>query len=254
MNHFLYASIRILFVFVSFMPVVFTQTTQHATLWTKTSGVLKLSSKHSVELEYIYRRQSDFEQNTINPIAKDWIVAGRIWYYYQPIKTLTFIGSPISVWKNKGLISQIQDYQKPVQRELRTLLGIEIKHSFGKKIEFSQRNLLDFRLTRPIGTKEYSEKNRIRAKFGLKYALNSKLGLTVADEYFLIFGKDIAAKNHFDQNRIIGSINYKFSPNLKMDIGYMLVHQKRKNIDVFDEINSTFINVSYLFEYKKRDK
>jgi long-subunit fatty acid transport protein len=152
------------------------------------------------------------------------------------------------------LIVQVHDSQKPAQRELRTLFGAEIKHSFGKKIEFNQRNLLDFRLTRSIGTKEYSEKNRIRARFGLKYALSPKLGLTVANEYFLIFGNDIIAKNHFDQNRIIGGINYKFSPNFKMDISYMFVHQKRKNIDVFDEINSLFINVNYLFELDKKNE
>ncbi|MEY4905615.1 MAG: hypothetical protein RLZZ292_3430 [Bacteroidota bacterium] len=229
-------------------PSLAQSTHQHNLVWFRASGIVKLNAKHSLELELIHRRQSFFEVSTFNPLTKTMSNSARIWYSYQPNKTLTLMLTPISIWKNNALLTQHSDLLKPSQRELRVVASEELKFPLSSKLELGQRNQLEFRFTRPLGTTTaFSLAKRVRNRLNLKYALTPKWTLNLGDELFWHAGKNPSNSNTFDQNRIIVGATYKVSPKLKLDYTILLTHQKRKNIEDFDDLNNLYLSAIYTF-------
>ncbi len=235
--------------FLGFSISCFAQSThQHNVIWFRASGIVKVSPKQSLELELIHRRQSFFEGNPYNPLAKPMMNAARIWYSYQPTKMVTLMLTPISIWHSNALITQHSDLLKTPQRELRVVGSEELKLPLSPKVELGQRNQLEFRFTRPVGaTTAFSLAQRVRNRLSLKYTFQPKWTLNLADELFWYVGKNPSNTNKFDQNRLIFGTAYTVSPKLKLDCTFLLTHQKRKNIDDFDELNNLYLSVFYTF-------
>jgi hypothetical protein len=241
-------SFGVLFFLSLSTPSLAQSTHQHNLIWLRASGIVKLNPKHSLELELIHRRQSFFETSTLNPLTKTMSNSARIWYSYQANKALTLMLTPISIWKNNALLTQHSDLLKMPQRELRVVASEELKFPLSSKLELGQRNQLEFRFTRPIGTTTaFSLAKRVRNRLHLKYAVTPKWTLNLADELFWHAGKNPSNTNTFDQNRIIVGAAYKVSPKLKLDYTFLFTHQKRRNIEDFDELNNLYLSAIYTF-------
>lgn len=74
---------------------------------------------------------------------------------------------------------------------------------------------------------------RFRYRIQAIIPIYKKIRLKVSDEIHINVGNKIV-KNVFDQNRIYAGLNYEFSPNLNVDVGYMNWFQQRPDGRFFD--------------------
>lgn len=222
--------------FILFGGKLMAQSNKHSAIWLKQTLSYKIDAKNKVELELMHRRQSFFEQNTFNPFAKAWINASRFSFFHQYNQSLSLVFSPMSIWQNKGLINQQNDLSKSPQRELRLTIGGEIKLPLSSKIDFLQRNLLETRWQKTVGVTNFEHINRFRTRMLLKYSFNDQFSANFGDEFFFHFGKNVAFQNSFDQNRILCNAAYQMTKYWRLDLGFILSQQKRKNVSEIDNI------------------
>lgn len=228
------------------------QNMHHNSLWVRADFQAKLTEKKAVNLELMYRTQSNFNENSRNPFAEPLIYATRLWYNYQYNKQITFMISPFSYWKSFPLIRQMSDIGKKSNNEIRFVIGTEIKQNIHPKIDFIQRYWLEHRMIENTTATSFTNFNRFRTKLALRTTISPQLSLLIADELIIQFGKQIMPSNYFDQNRVMIGASYKINKRVKIDVGLMPIIQKRKNIDIFDEINVTYLNLNYLLFDKKK--
>lgn len=227
------------------------QNMHHNSLWSRVDLQAKLTEKKALNLELMYRTQSNFNENNRNPFSEPLTYSTRIWYNYKYNKQLTFMISPFSYWKSYSLIRQMSDIGKKSNIEFRFTFATELKQSLPHKIDFIQRFWIEHRMIKNQTNTSITNFNRFRTKLALRYSLTSHLSLLAADELIIQFGKPLTPSNYFDQNRIIIGATYKLNNRLKIDFGMMPIVQKRKDLEIFDDIKVSYLNFNYLIFEKK---
>lgn len=105
----------------------------------------------------------------------------------------------------------------------------------------------------------WSYKNRFRYRFQVNIPLNKKeienktLFLTVYDELFISFGKNVK-KNMFDQNRIFVGLGYKVNSALGFQVGYVLQSILKSDGFKFEQNHTAVIGITYNIDLTKLGK
>ncbi|NND88873.1 MAG: DUF2490 domain-containing protein, partial [Flavobacteriaceae bacterium] len=107
--------------------------------------------------------------------------------------------------------------------ENRIFEQLAFNHTYGK-IKLQHRYRLEHRIFDSKVSKVVT--NRFRYRLAFIVPLNQKWFLQLADEVFINFNK-----NTFNQNRLIGNLGYKITPQLDFRAGYMKLHTSNRKFD-----------------------
>jgi Protein of unknown function (DUF2490) len=222
--------VYLLFILCFLLSKGFAQTTHQSLYWTRLYARVKLDSLYSWQTEADNRRffnenkQLQFIAHTHlhrkfgNLVfARNVAIEGALGFTYS------------AVWQGNLPVSELRPFQEfyffqPLNGRLR------LSH----RIRTEQRwfhNYAQNALGTEALTNGYNFKFRFRYRPQLDYKLSKKWSLKLNDE--LMFHHD-----DFDQNRIFGAVEYKFKPDLSLEMGYMKLLQKRaSNRGYFDRDN-----------------
>ncbi len=164
----------------------------------------------------------------------------RIGLAYWTSDKLTVVGGYAHLWLAVPSLESGTVYQN----ENRIYQQAQWRHDEGKVILLNRiRNEQRWHeVLNPDGSVDrirFSNRVRILMSATIPIFRNEFLpALSVAEEMHFHFGKDLIF-NTFDQNRIFLGMKQKISPNLKFDIGYMMVYQQKSTGFEYD-LNHTF--------------
>lgn len=93
---------------------------------------------------------------------------------------------------------------------------------------------------------ETGHKIRQMVRLTMPSAISPKLRWVAYDEYFInLNDTDYGARRGFDQNRFFLGANWSFSPEVKMELGYLNQYVNGKNTDLSNHTLSTTFNLSF---------
>jgi hypothetical protein len=236
-------SLKIMLGIAIFSLFAYTSNAQpHYNAWFRGTLSIPVHSKVKTDAEFQHRRQNGFEN--IYLLDKTLIYSFRSWVHYQHNDIVKFSISPLAWFSNQKIIETKADESILPNSEIRFTAAAEIQKPFVKKIDYSIRSAIEYRLFQTGNDKI----TRIRNKLGLRYTLSAKVTMGIYDELLInTFG--ISTNHIFDHNRLGMIIEYKMTRNIKADFGYMYIHRlPLHNSYVLNE-NNFMINISY--EMKK---
>jgi hypothetical protein len=185
------------------------QTTHQSTYWTRLYARVKIDSAYSWQIEADNRRffgenkQLQFIAHTHLHRKFSKNTEGSVGFTYS------------AVWQGNLPVSELRPFQEfyffqPLNGRLRLSHRIRTEQRWFHN--YSGEKL----------TSGYNFKFRFRYRPQLDYKLSKHWALKLNDE--LMYHHD-----DFDQNRIYGAVEYKFKPDLSLEMGYMKLLQKRAN-------------------------
>jgi hypothetical protein len=252
-------------------------------LWTSLITQGKISSKFGYQLDLEYRRQAD-PMHAADPnqtvgtqhysIGKHSYQYGvRAWVQYQPSPSVVFAISPFTLFGTWTGSSFQPEIRPAAQVTLNSSLGrVAIIHRyryeqryFGDKENVDHNDVFGSAST--FHFTSTTRQGRFRYMLRGTLPLNNKsitkgtYYAVMSGEIFLRVGKNVNNNNLLDQVRIYGGIGYKFSDNMRAEIGYMNMSAFRLNNTAKNnvEINNvlwlrvTIDNFNKVFA-KKKDK
>lgn len=199
------------------------QYAQQWNVWLSYTGTHKTSNKWSLHVEAQLRRHDGIKQ------AQQLLLRSGINYHINNQLILTagycFVETyPYGTFPVKAAFPEHRFWQQ-----------IQIKSQY-KKIEWINRNRLEQRFNflpilntatqsfepgNAVYTNRFRLLNRVSIPFKGKAIAAGHLYLSVFDELFINFGKNVSL-NVFDQNRIFGGIGYHIPKVGRMECGYMM--------------------------------
>ena len=136
--------------------------------------------------------------------------------------------------------------------ELRPTQSVSYSRRLSESIKLTIRTALEERFFRPIlsdgsvDTDSYEFHSlRLRARIGVAWKFRPKLTLNVAEEFMFHEGPEPA--HFFDQNRINGTISYRFSKVAALEAGYLNWFQRRADPDEYFSRHSWRLNLHLYF-------
>jgi hypothetical protein len=253
-------------------------------LWTTLVTQGKISSKFGYQLDIEYRRQADpmHAADPSKPVGNDHYSIGkhsyqyavRSWIQYQPSPAVVFAISPIALfgtWTGSSF-----------QPELRPAFQVALNSNLGR-VAFMHRYRYELRYFGDKADVDHDEvfgsastfhftaatrQGRFRYMLRATIPLNNKTitkgtyYAVTSGEIFLRTGKNISNANLVDQIRFYGGLGYKFSDNMRVELGYMNMTAFRFNNPAKNnvEINNilwlrlTIENFNKVFTKKKKQE
>jgi hypothetical protein len=250
-------------------------------LWTTLTGQGKIKGKFSYQFDLEYRRQADPMQaadpNTsighdhYNVFKHSYQYAVRTSVQYQLNSSLSF-AVPITLfgtWNGSSF-----------QPELRPALQATISNSIGRialsnryRYEFryfgEKKNIDDDQIFGDASTFHFTaatRKGRFRYMLRATMPLNNKTIVkgtyyaVTSAEVFLNTGKNVNNNNLLDQLRFYGGLGYKFSDNMRVELGYMnmiayrLNNGANNNVDVNNVLWLRFTVENFNRVFKQKEK
>jgi len=241
---------------------------QSFSTWFEATFSQKISKKLSVQLDFQYRRRSQWSgiavnYSQLNPVRLPTQIVFRPWIHYHSKFKLRFSLSPIGYWHNYNFAT---NGEKRESKELRT--SCQIIHYFGTKIKFNQRvryelrfrsgdlvdNINSFEIAGadfPISPQVSRLRYQIKCQFPLSMNSNSnRTYLSVSNELFLGLGSIVKNGDHIDQNRFGLSYGFQVYPKIKVECGYLnhwVIRKSDPQLNHCISINLIFENVGELF-------
>lgn len=219
---------------------------EQSQFWWSINTSTRVSERFGVIADFHLRR-NDFLNQTNFYFAR---LGGAYWVSDQ----LTLVAGYAHLWLSKPLENGRRNYQN----ENRIYQQIQWRQNVGK-VTFVQRIRNEQRWHEVLDANgdynrtRFSNRVRFLSSFNVKIFNNPKWpSLVLADEVHVHFGKEIVY-NTFDQNRVFAGIKVPLKPNLKFDIGYMMVYQQRYSGRDFD-LNHTFRWFFYYTPDLRNDK
>lgn len=251
-------------------------------LWTSLVTQGKVKGKFSYQVDLEYRRQAD-PMHAADPggtVGHDHYSIGkhsyqyaiRTWIQYQLNPSVNFAVSPFALfgtWTGSSF-----------QPEIRPALQMTTNNNIGR-IALSSRYRYEFRF---FGDKKNidhdeifgdastfhftaaSRKGRFRYMLRATIPLNNKTIVkgtyyaVTSAEVFLNTGKNVNNNNLVDQLRFYGGLGYKFSDNMRVELGYMnmvayrLNNTAKNNVDVNNVLWLRFTVEHFNKVFKKKEK
>lgn len=217
--------------------------------WAVTTASVRLTKKCGLYSEGQYRSAGPFSE------IQQILLRGGIEY---------FINSDAAFTAGYGYVMTYPYGAQPVQREFKEHRAWQ-QVSLGSKsgrVAFNHRYRLEQRWLQKQQNEardEFTYVNRLRYRALMNVPVNMQsieagaLFLSVADEVFLNFGKNVRY-NIFDQNRLFAGIGYQLTPSWQVQAGYLnqLIH-KANGID--QENNHTWqISLGWKFDLRNEEK
>jgi hypothetical protein len=235
-------------------------------MWTTIALQGNIRNKISYQLDLEYRRQADpahaADPNTsvgsshYNVIKNPYQLAVRPWILYQPNQSIVFALSPITWFGSWGApVDGVTSFQP----ELRSSFQVTLNNNFGRVI-FNNRYRYELRyfgtrevadnLADPFGPNssyDFQKSNRNgRARYMLRITIPFNNKTIIKETYYALItseimlrtGKNVNNNNLLDQYRIYGGLGYKFSENMRTELGYLnmvafrLNNAAKNNVDV----------------------
>jgi hypothetical protein len=287
----------ITFVFFAVAKTTFSQSTStdkreyisNKMIWMSLGLQGKIKNNFSYQFDLEYRRQADpmhapEPNDTVggshnNFFRNPYQFAARPWVLYQPNKNIVFAISPITWF---GTWSAPVNGITSFQPELRSSFQVTLNNNIGR-VSFNNRYRYEMRY---FGTKEvvddfsnpfgasssYSfpksnRQGRVRYMLRITVPINNEViekgtyyGI-FSSEILLRTGKNVSNSNLVDQYRIYGGLGYKFSENMRVELGYLnavafrLNNAAKNNVDVNNVIWIKLIidNFNNLFRKQKSE-
>ncbi len=199
----------VVFFILFFIGKTYTQVTHQQAYWTRLYVRVKLDEKWSWQIEADNRRF--FGENQQLQFIAHTHVHRKLGKNTEGSLGFTFS----EVWQGNLPVPEFRPFQEfYIFQPLNSLLRLS------HRIRTEQRWFRNYK--NEALTEGYNFKFRFRYRPQLDYKLSEKWGLKINDE--LMYHHD-----DFDQNRIYGSLEYKFNKGLSLEIGYLKVYQKRAN-------------------------
>lgn len=210
------------------------QTIHQQTYWTRFYTRVKLNDKWSWQTEVDNRRFFG-ENQQLQFIAHTHVhrkfsknTEGSVGFTYS------------AVWQGNLPVPELRPFQEfyifqPLTHRLRLSHRIRTEQRWFHN--YSVENL----------TSGYNFKFRFRYMPRLEYKLGEKWNLKLNDE--IMFHHD-----DFDQNRIYGSVEYKFKKDLSLEIGYLKIYQKRANNKGYFDRDNLRLTLYKDFDVSKKEE
>lgn len=251
-------------------------------LWTSLITQGKIKGKFTYQVDLEYRRQADpmhaadsgksvgHDHYNIGKHAYQYAV--RTWVQYQLNQSISFAASPFTLfgtWTGSSF-----------QPEIRPALQATINHTIGR-VSLSNRYRYEFRY---FGDKKNVDDDQILGdgstfhftsatrKGRFRYMLRATIPLNnktitkgtyyavTSAEVFLNTGKNVNNNNLLDQLRFYGGLGYKFSDNMRVELGYMNMvayrfnNSAKNNVDVNNVLWLRFTVENFNKVFKKKEK
>ncbi|HTN45804.1 MAG TPA: DUF2490 domain-containing protein [Flavipsychrobacter sp.] len=188
----------------------------HHNIWFRTTVSYQVSEKVKADVELQHRRQNGFEND--NMLDKNLMCSFRSWLHYQYNKHTGFSVSPFAYFTNYPIIQNVPGEPAKPFHEIRFAAAMDNRNKIMGKWGLLERSALEYR----IPDNSIPRTLRLRSRLGLQYAATSRLGLSVYDELFCNIA-GVSASHFFDHNRIGLTFEYRISPGMKLEAGYIYI-------------------------------
>lgn len=215
----------------------------NSAFWTEVNISGKIKGKFSYQLDYQFRRQGesdalrDQSQNEGNHsfLAYPYQQVIRPWVGYQVTPKFRVSLSPLGWW---GTWTPTASSGLKFKPEFRTTLQAMYTQPIGR-VALTQRLRYEFRfigrdlpMDGSIPGDYYSDfdanrQGRFRSMTRAIIPLNNTkletgtVYVNCYEEFFIGIGKNVAPNRDFDQNRFFLGLGYKFSPQFRLEAGYL---------------------------------
>jgi hypothetical protein len=294
-----YLSIRILLLVLLlslFTPRVFAQTStkkrdyiSNNMIWQNIGLQGKIKNKFIYQFDFEYRRQADpghaadsnasVGESHYNIVKNPYQFALRPWILYQPKDFIVFAVSPLcwfGTWASP--VNGVKSFQPELRSSFQIMLisnigRVIINHRYRYELRYFGVKTSDDTANPfgPSSSYEFPQSNRQgRARYMLratvpinKPTIEKGTYYAMANAEILIrTGKNISNINLFDQYRISLNLGWKFSSDVRFEIGYISMtafrfnNQDKNNVEANNIIISKLIfdNFNNLFTKKKTVK
>lgn len=219
---------------------------QNTNLWLRSTITASMSKKIKTDFEYQHRRQNGWDNH--NPVDHTLMNSFRIWTHYQHNDKIRFSAVPFSYFSNFRAIRKLADEDADPRAEYRFGAAVEFQNTLAKKLNFSSRQLIEYR----VFQKGQDNVTRLRNRLSLRYDFTKQLRLSVYDELFInLSGTQL--EHFFDHNRLGINLEYFIIPNFKVEAQYMYgTRLPLNNTEIFSEHNF-LLYFTYIIPKKKKD-
>jgi Protein of unknown function (DUF2490) len=191
-----------------------TQTTHQSTYWTRVYARIKLNDTYSWQFEADNRRF--FNANQQLQFIAHTHLHRKIGKNTEGALGFTFSDT----WQGNLPVPELRPFQ-----EFYFFTKLNDKWRFSQRLRMEQRwfhNYAKNAAGSEVLTSGYNFKFRFRYMPRLEYRASEKWVLKLNDE--IMYHAD-----DFDQNRLYSGVEYKFSKDLSLELGYLKAYQKRAN-------------------------
>jgi hypothetical protein len=212
-------------------------------LWTSFVTQGKISKKFGYQLDLEYRRQADpmhaADTNTTvgtqhySLMKHSYQYAVRSWVQYQPNPSVIFAVSPIALFGSWSGPSFQPELRPAFQVSLNSSLGrVSLMNRYRYELRyFGDKENVDhdevFGSSSAFHFTAATRQGRFRYMLRATIPINNKSIVkgtyyaVASGEIFLRTGKNVNNNNLLDQIRFYGGLGYKFSDNMRVELGYM---------------------------------
>lgn len=213
--------------------------------WGRLSAIKPVSSVFAVEFESQFRRQNNaFREIGWNPLHEHLTHSLRLFLHYRPTPKISVTLSPFAWFASSRIIVTPSDANTPLQHEFRHSGFVEWMPPINKKLAFAARSWAEYRNFQFAAT----DLLRFRQRFGLRYTLNGKWTAFVANELLM----NVYGIKGYDHNRVIFNLNYKPTPQWRIELGYMYINRLIPNRMIYVDESNLITHFYYTLVHKKK--
>jgi hypothetical protein len=226
------------------------QDLNHNLFWFRLVLADKINDKISWDLYLQNRTQNSISQDN-NWFANNHMKSLWFWLYFKLSDQLKLSVSPLGLFQSSIYISKPEDERAKPVNEYRFALRLdqEIKYKY---FNYSNRIGVESRWRDLQNDKNYIQNFRFRyvarvdVPVKLKLAKQKIFTLSAYNEVFLQSGVNTnGIANIFDQNRTYFGIGRNVAPNIKLNVGYILMLQQKLNGKEIDQANTLWVILTF---------
>jgi hypothetical protein len=245
-----------LFLFMVFSSKIVSQPPTHTYNNTCVRVFIADTFNKKLRWDFMFQHRRAAFDNKINIFERQQLQSYWLWIHYSLSPRNKISISPFCYFETRHLFALDQ---RPI-KEWRWCLRFENEQKF-KYFRMLNRCGLEYRY-RDLYT-ENSYVGNFRARYMLRFIFpvakikDRPFNVVVNDEVLFQFGDRIKSSSaSFDQNRIYAGINYELFKNIKLDLGYCCIVQKRPTGTDIDIQSSLwlFLTFDHIFtQFKKKN-
>ncbi|MDI9861366.1 DUF2490 domain-containing protein [Flectobacillus roseus] len=211
------------------------QNYNHFTVWTRLALQKNIYKNFEVNVEYHFRRQNDYRENSLNPTALPLLEAYRLGLVHREQHLVVSLFP--SFFHSYQLYAKASDFNKKDRWEFRPFLMAEWIHSLSPKWTLRLRGGYEYRLFKNDDNTWNESQGRARLRGQIRYIFSPKNNLFLSEELLQNVPPNVPA-NSFSQNQLYLGYSHNFSPHFTLETGYMWNHRQRSSLIEFDEEHS----------------
>lgn len=215
---------------------------QHTNGWLRGTAGWALGRNRRTEGELQGRWQSRL--NNANPVQEKLLFSYRHWLYYNHSESLRFGISPFAYYNLYRIIQDSSDLDRPPTKEYRLTISTELRHRLLGGLFATDKTMLEYRMFDLS-----ADILRLRNKLGLEYVIRNAFKAKLSHEV-LLNAAGTSKSHFFDHERTSLSAEYKPTPTLAIEVGY--IHARRLPLTAENTVaeNNLFINLVFTVNAK----